>query len=35
MIELYNDLSTGDLGGEVYLSDGVWLGSDGSLFDRG
>ncbi|MGE6384728.1 hypothetical protein ACQKEN_03510 [Pseudomonas sp. NPDC078416] len=35
MVELYNDLSTGDLSDEVYLSDGVWLGSDGSLFDRG
>ncbi len=35
MIDLYHDLSTGDPSGEVYLSDGVWLGSDGSLHDRG
>lgn len=35
MIYLYNDLSTSDLDDEVYLSDGVWLGSDGSLHDRG
>lgn len=35
MIGLYQDLATDDLGGEVYLSDGVWLGSDGSLHDRG
>lgn len=35
MIDLYNDLSTSDLDDEVYLSDGVWLGSDGSLHDRG
>lgn len=35
MIDLYYDLSTGDQGDEVYLSDGVWLRSDGSLHDRG
>lgn len=35
MRELYDALATGDQGGEVYLSDGVWLGSDGSLHDRG
>lgn len=31
---LYQDLSHGD-GEPVYLSDGVWLGADGSLEDRG
>lgn len=35
MIDLYHNLSDGHPGGEVYLSDGVWLGSDGSLHDRG
>lgn len=34
MIGLYNELSADDLEGEVYLSDGVWLGRDGSLLDR-
>lgn len=32
---LYNDLAQGDIGEDVYLSDGVWLSSDGSLHDRG
>lgn len=35
MIRLYNDLSVDDFGGEVYLSDGVWLSNDGSLHDQG
>lgn len=35
MMGLYQDLAIDDMGGEVYLSDGVWLGSDGSLHDRG
>jgi len=34
MSSLYQDLSHGD-GEPVYLSDGVWLGADGSLEDRG
>jgi len=32
---LYNALSIDDCGSDVYLSDGVWLSSDGSLHDRG
>jgi hypothetical protein len=32
---LYEALSSDDEGGDVYLSDGVWLRSDGSLDDRG
>lgn len=35
MRELYDTLSVGDDGDEVYLSDGVWLSSDGSLHERG
>lgn len=35
MRELYDVLALGDDGGEVYLSDGVWLSSDGSLHERG
>ncbi|RYZ79136.1 MAG: hypothetical protein EOP06_27760 [Proteobacteria bacterium] len=32
---LYDELALGDQGEDVYLSDGVWLSSDGSLQDRG
>lgn len=32
---LYDELALGDMGEDVYLSDGVWLSSDGSLHDRG
>ena len=35
MRELYDVLAVGDDGDEVYLSDGVWLSSDGSLHERG
>ncbi len=35
MRNLYDDLAIDDQGGDVYLSDGVWLSSDGSLHDRG
>lgn len=35
MRELYGALSLDDDGGDVYLSDGVWLARDGSLHDRG
>lgn len=35
MRELYGVLAVDDEGGDVYLSDGVWLTSDGSLHDRG
>lgn len=35
MRELYDVLATDDQDSEVYLSDGMWLGSDGSLLDRG
>lgn len=32
---LYQELALGDHGEDVYLSDGVWLSSDGALHDRG
>lgn len=32
---LYDELALSDHGEDVYLSDGVWLSSDGSLHDRG
>lgn len=35
MIQLYSAISSDETGGDVYLSDGVWLSSDGSLHDRG
>ncbi|MCY1454493.1 hypothetical protein D9M71_715630 [compost metagenome] len=35
MRELYDALTIDDECGDVYLSDGVWLSSDGSLHDRG
>lgn len=35
MQELYDVLAIDDQGGDVYLSDGVWLSSDGSVHDRG
>jgi len=35
MVALYESLATSDLGQGVYLSDGVWLTSDGALHDRG
>jgi hypothetical protein len=35
MRELYDALAPSDGGEDVYLSDGVWLTSDGSLHDRG
>ncbi len=35
MRELYDALSTDDEGGEIYLSDGMWLSNDGSVHDRG
>lgn len=31
MIELYNDLAIDDSGEDVYLSDGMYLSSDGPL----
>jgi hypothetical protein len=34
MRKLYSSLAVDDKGGEVYLSDGVWLSSDGSLHNR-
>jgi len=34
MRELYDVLAIDDQGSEVYLSDGLWLSSDGSLHDR-
>jgi hypothetical protein len=33
--ELYAALAIDNEGGDIYLSDGVWLSSDGSLHDRG
>ncbi|MCK2097783.1 hypothetical protein [Thauera aromatica] len=35
MRELYEAIAVDNEGGDVYLSDGVWLRSDGSLHDRG
>lgn len=35
LCELFAALTVGDQDNEVYLSDGVWLGRDGSLHDRG
>jgi hypothetical protein len=35
MRELYDALAIDSQGGEVYLSDGVWLSHDGSFHDRG
>lgn len=35
MQELYNVLADDNQGEEVYLSDGIWLSSDGSVHDRG
>jgi len=35
MRDLYDALSMDDDGGEIYMSDGVWLASDGSFHDRG
>lgn len=32
---LYDELAIGERGEDVYLSDGVWLSSDGSLHDLG
>ena len=33
--QLYSDLATDDLGGDVYLSDGIWLSQDGNTHDLG
>lgn len=35
MQEIYSSLSTDDSEDDVYLSDGVWLSSDGKLLDKG
>jgi hypothetical protein len=35
MRELYDAIATDEEGSDVYLSDGVWLSSDGSCHDRG
>jgi hypothetical protein len=35
MRELYDMLAAGEHGGDVYLSDGLWLSSDGAVHDRG
>ncbi|HHQ4563310.1 TPA: hypothetical protein ACSP13_002827 [Aeromonas veronii] len=35
MKNLYDALATDYQGGDIYLSDGVWLSSDGSVHDRG
>lgn len=35
MQDIYRSLAPDDSGGDVYLNDGVWLASDGSLHDRG
>lgn len=35
MRELYSSLAIDHIGSDVYLSEGVWLSSDGSIHDRG
>jgi hypothetical protein len=35
MKEVYDVLAVDQSGGDVYLSDGIWLSSDGSVHDRG
>lgn len=35
MRDMYEALAIDDSGADVYLSDGVWLGRDGTLDDRG
>jgi hypothetical protein len=35
MREIYEVFAPDDSGGDVYLGDGLWLSSDGSLHDRG
>lgn len=35
MQKVYESLAADDSGQDVYLSDGVWLSSDGSVHDRG
>ncbi len=35
MREIYDAIATDDSGNYMYLGDGVWLGGDGSLEDRG
>ena len=35
MIDIYQLLSDDNFGEDVYLSDGLWLSSDGSVADRG
>lgn len=35
MVDIYESISHGGDGEDVYLSDGVWLSRDGSLHDRG
>lgn len=34
MRELYDSLAADSIDGEIYLSDGVWLSSDGSVHER-
>jgi hypothetical protein len=35
MVGIYESISSDSRGEDVYLSDGLWLSSDGSLHDRG
>lgn len=35
LVEVYANLAIDDSGEDVYLSDGMWLSSDGSISDRG
>lgn len=35
MVDLYEAISSDGIGEDVYLSDGLWLSSDGSLHERG
>ena len=35
LVEVYSSLAIDDSGENIYLSDGMWLSSDGSISDRG
>lgn len=35
LVEVYTSLANDDSGEDVYLSDGMWLSSDGSITDKG
>lgn len=35
MVDIYRSMADDESGEDIYLSDGVWLSSDGSMDDRG